>query len=296
MAQGWNRSQVARGFGRRGQVLGIGQAGRRVLGGEAGDVVGRAHRLLERRAREVRACWRCRGAGRRRRVTPTDLSRLRSTFSSSPLRTDTDRPDAFGDLDAGVAGAERRGPCARQSSTSCWNCSRGYGKAMRRRRWTRTLCRLGRGAWQGAATMITSDPLPTALPTRSAMPRAPDPRNAAAPTPDGDDAPSKTRLQAAVARAAGAGRGAGRAVRRAARAPRPARARCSTRCAQYRDTRSHEGRRRQMQYVGKLMREVDDAPLREAVAELQARLGPRHAAAAPGRALARRAAGRRRRR
>jgi hypothetical protein len=25
-------------------------------------------------------------------VTPSDLSRLRSTFSSSPLRTDTDRP------------------------------------------------------------------------------------------------------------------------------------------------------------------------------------------------------------
>jgi len=36
---------------------------------------------------------------------------------------------------------------------------------------------------------------------------------------------------------------------------------------QYQRTRSHEGRRRQMQYVGKLMRGVDDAPLREAVAE-----------------------------
>ena len=31
-------------------------------------------------------------------MTPSDLSRLRSTFSTSPLRTDTDRPDAFGDL------------------------------------------------------------------------------------------------------------------------------------------------------------------------------------------------------
>lgn len=31
-------------------------------------------------------------------------------------------------------------------------------------------------------------------------------------------------------------------------------------------TRSHEGRRRQMQYVGKLMRSADAAPLREAVA------------------------------
>ena len=40
---------------------------------------------------------------------------------------------------------------------------------------------------------------------------------------------------------------------------------------EYRRTRSHEGRRRQMQYIGRLMRGVDDAPLREAVA--QARLG-----------------------
>lgn len=38
---------------------------------------------------------------------------------------------------------------------------------------------------------------------------------------------------------------------------------------QYQGTRTHEGRRRQMQYVGKLMRDVDDAPLREAVAEAQ---------------------------
>ncbi len=39
----------------------------------------------------------------------------------------------------------------------------------------------------------------------------------------------------------------------------------------YRATRTHEGRRRQLQYVGKLMRDVDAKPLREAVAE--ARLG-----------------------
>jgi ribosome-associated protein len=36
--------------------------------------------------------------------------------------------------------------------------------------------------------------------------------------------------------------------------------------AEYRRTRSHEGRRRQMQYVGKLMRGADAAALREAVA------------------------------
>ncbi|MFO1328646.1 MAG: ribosome biogenesis factor YjgA [Rubrivivax sp.] len=34
----------------------------------------------------------------------------------------------------------------------------------------------------------------------------------------------------------------------------------------YRRTKSHEGRRRQMQYVGKLMRSADEGPLREAVA------------------------------
>lgn len=34
----------------------------------------------------------------------------------------------------------------------------------------------------------------------------------------------------------------------------------------YQRTRSHEGRRRQLQYVGKLMRTADEAPLREAAA------------------------------
>lgn len=41
-----------------------------------------------------------------------------------------------------------------------------------------------------------------------------------------------------------------------------------------RRTRSHEGRRRQLQYVGKLMRSADEAPLREAVAASQ--LGSAH--------------------
>jgi ribosome-associated protein len=38
---------------------------------------------------------------------------------------------------------------------------------------------------------------------------------------------------------------------------------------EWRRTRSHEGRRRQMQYIGKLMRGVDVTPLREAVAAAQ---------------------------
>lgn len=42
--------------------------------------------------------------------------------------------------------------------------------------------------------------------------------------------------------------------------------------AELRRTRSHEGRRRQLQFVGKQMRRVDVEPLREAVA--QAQIGP----------------------
>lgn len=47
---------------------------------------------------------------------------------------------------------------------------------------------------------------------------------------------------------------------------------------EYRRTRSHEGRRRQMQYIGRLMRHADVEPLREAVAE--ASLGRAHDALA----------------
>ena len=38
---------------------------------------------------------------------------------------------------------------------------------------------------------------------------------------------------------------------------------------EYQRTRSHEGRRRQLQFVGKLMRHADPQPLRDAVAALQ---------------------------
>ncbi len=48
--------------------------------------------------------------------------------------------------------------------------------------------------------------------------------------------------------------------------------------AQWRRTRSHEGKRRQMQYIGKLMRDAEIEPIREAVAA--ARLGNAHDALA----------------
>ena len=46
----------------------------------------------------------------------------------------------------------------------------------------------------------------------------------------------------------------------------------------YRRTKTHEGRRRQMQFIGKLMRRTDSEPLREAVAAAQ--LGQAHNALA----------------
>lgn len=39
--------------------------------------------------------------------------------------------------------------------------------------------------------------------------------------------------------------------------------------AEYKRTRSHEGKRRQMQYIGKLMRKNEVEPIREAVAAMQ---------------------------
>jgi ribosome-associated protein len=93
---------------------------------------------------------------------------------------------------------------------------------------------------------------------------------APAEAPDGFDAPSKTRLKQqshdlqklgmALAELSDA---------RLARLDLPERLRDAL--EQYRNTRTHEGRRRQLQYVGKLMREVDAAPLQQAVAE--AKLG-----------------------
>jgi ribosome-associated protein len=87
-----------------------------------------------------------------------------------------------------------------------------------------------------------------------------------ASTPDGDDAPSKTRLKQQSHDLQKLGMAlADLPDARLQRLDLPER--LFDALLQYRNTRTHEGRRRQLQYVGKLMREVDDAPLREAVAE-----------------------------
>jgi ribosome-associated protein len=101
------------------------------------------------------------------------------------------------------------------------------------------------------------------------MPRSRDLPDAVA-TPDGDAAPSKTRLKQQSHDLQKLGMAlADLPDARLAGLELPER--LFDALVQYRNTRTHEGRRRQLQYVGKLMREVDDAPLREAVAE--SRLG-----------------------
>jgi ribosome-associated protein len=85
-------------------------------------------------------------------------------------------------------------------------------------------------------------------------------------TPDGEDAPSKTRLKQQSHDLQKLGMAlADLSDTRLHGLELPER--LFDALVQYRNTRTHEGRRRQLQYVGKLMREVDDAPLREAVAE-----------------------------
>jgi ribosome-associated protein len=90
------------------------------------------------------------------------------------------------------------------------------------------------------------------------------------PALEGRDAPSKTRLKQQSHDLQKLGMAlAGLPETRLAGLDLPERLRDAL--EQYRQTRTHEGRRRQLQYVGKLMREVHAAPLQQAVAE--ARLG-----------------------
>ncbi len=85
-------------------------------------------------------------------------------------------------------------------------------------------------------------------------------------TPHGFDTPSKTRLKQQSHELQKLGMALSElSDTRLARLELPER--LSDAIAQYRVTRTHEGRRRQLQYLGKLMRDVDAAPLREAVAE-----------------------------
>jgi len=85
-------------------------------------------------------------------------------------------------------------------------------------------------------------------------------------TPQADpDAPSKTRLKAESQALQDLGRQLCElSDQRLASTEMPDRLREAIH--EWQRTRSHEGKRRQLQYVGKLMRQADEAPLREAVA------------------------------
>lgn len=93
-------------------------------------------------------------------------------------------------------------------------------------------------------------------------------------TPQADpDAPSKTKLKAESQALQELGRDVSElSAARLAAIDMPEILRDAI--ALYQRTKTHEGKRRQFQYIGKLMRGVDEAPLREAVAA--ARLGSAH--------------------
>jgi hypothetical protein len=87
-----------------GDVGRVGQAGGRVLGGEAGDVVGRLHRAFQRGTRKVG------GAGVAAALAQVDRHAQRlvavcSTVSSSPRARSPTGP-ALGGFGAGIGGAQ----------------------------------------------------------------------------------------------------------------------------------------------------------------------------------------------
>lgn len=89
------------------------------------------------------------------------------------------------------------------------------------------------------------------------------------PAPDdADERPSKTQRKKASHELQDLGEAlVGLPVDRADALPLPENLLDAVR--EYRRTRSHEGKRRQMQYIGRLMRGVDTAPIRQAVLDLQ---------------------------
>ena len=103
------------------------------------------------------------------------------------------------------------------------------------------------------------------------MPRHAHDESLAADTPEADERPSKTALKREAHDLQRLGEAlAALGDERLASLAMPAE--LLEAIVQLKRTRSHEGRRRQLQYVGKLMRRADVEPLREAVAGAQ--LGP----------------------
>ena len=153
---GMEQVEVARQRLAERQVVGVGQAGGRVFGGEARDVVGGAHRLLERRAREI--------GGARVAAALADVDRdadrlvavALDVFDLALAHRDR-QPGAFRHLDAGIARAE----LLREMQARLRRAA-GTARAIREAgidvaRWKR----LGDGHWWGAAATDVVRPMIT---------------------------------------------------------------------------------------------------------------------------------------
>ena len=281
-----------------GQAVGVGQAGGAVLGGEAGDVPGGAHRLLDRGGREV---------GAARVAAPLtgidgDADRLVAValdVLGLALAHRDREAHAFRNLGDRIARAERLGRRQRAVDQLAETFARigEVGRRERpggRRHLGSRVARRAEGSGQEAAAMITT-PFPAPLAACEPAPNSPKPtrRRRRRRAPCTGATPEQDPAQGGFARAAVARRGAGRAVRRAARRPRPARAAArraaglpphpqprSAAPADAADRQAHARRRRRRR-----------PPRRR---RAPARPGPGFAGPAPGGALARRADRRRR--
>src|SRR5205085_8449285 len=155
--------------------------------------------------------------------TPIDLSRLRSTFSTSPLRTDTDRPTPS-DTSTPASLAPSDFAKASAFSTSSWKRSGEYAKPELAAGGATGSAMLTGGPGDRGAAIIPSTPHPipseslhdasvTSFRRRRARERRVD-----------RGAPQQDPAQEGLARAAGPGRSAGRDAGRPARRPRHGRA------------------------------------------------------------------------
>ena len=240
-----------------GEVVRVGQAGGRILGGEAGDVVGRAHRLLDRGAREVG------GAGVAAPLADVDRDAERlvavalDVLESRPCAPRPTGRTPSETSATGVARAERLGvaPARRRRV-------RGTVRASRRSRTERATGEQkacgdldgapDRGVRAEGGGYDNDDPMQryfAACEPVAEVPE-PDPTSAAAPSSPGTaQRPSKTERKRGIARAAGARRGAGRAVATSGSPASACREHAARRARRPTGaSRSHEGRRRQMQF------------------------------------------------
>ena len=281
---GVEQVEVHAGLGRGGHVLGVGQAGGRILGGEARDVVGGAHRLFERLEREVR------GAGV---ATPlADVDRHAHRFVAVAfdvldlaLANGHRQPAAFGHLRRRVAGAGRLGD-PEHVLDDLLELGRFEGKTLgfRDGHAHSLLCVVrGRQANTGEPRQLRDNPAnhsdprepfepcpaspstpPKARPTRSIPTSSTCPRASARwPLTASCRAATSSSSRCRICRSSARPSRRCRSIASTSSRSASACATPSTSCAAPSPSRASA---RQVQYIGKLMKFEDPEPLREAVA------------------------------